>query len=239
MKITFLGTAHGIPEKERRCSSTLLEIRGNAYVVDMGMMTIEEIRRRGISVPDVKGVFITHMHGDHVNGLPSFVDLCSWYFTSADPVILLPSDKGCKAVRTWLESLDSTPRGLRISAYAPGRIFDDGILRVTAFKTNHTETSHAFLCEAEGKRILFTGDLSPEAADFPKELFGTKLDLAVCETAHVHPEAYLPVWANLSVGEVVLQHVQPRKEREAKELAERQRVRPRVSVGFDGMELEL
>ena len=239
MKIIFLGTAHGIPEKDRRCSSTLLEIGENLYVVDMGLMTIEEIRKRELDVASLKGVFITHMHGDHINGLPSLADLLCWYFTSADPVILLPSEKGCEAVRSWLDALDTHPRPLRLSAYRPGVIFDDGVLRVTAFKTGHTATSHAFLCEAEGKRILFTGDLTNSAEDFPKELFGTHLDLAVCESAHVHPETYLPIWANLSVDRVVLQHVQPRKEKEASDLAERQRAHPCVTVGFDGMELTL
>lgn len=43
------------------------------------------LRTRGIEVEDIKGIFITHMHGDHTNGLISFVDLISWYFKTAGP----------------------------------------------------------------------------------------------------------------------------------------------------------
>ncbi len=242
MEITFVGTAHGIPEKDRRCSSTMLETGGNLYLIDMGCMAVEDIRRTGKQVASVKGVFLTHMHGDHVNGLPSFVDLCSWYFTSADPVILLPTEQGCEALKTWIRALDTQERDLRISSYggfAPGVIFDDGVLKVTAFKTQHTVSSHAFLCEAEGKHVLFTGDLKHPSVDFPPELFGTKMDLAVCETAHFPPEDYLPVWKKMEIDTVVLQHVQPRKEPLAEDLAKRQTISPRIVVGYDMMRMTL
>ena len=242
MKITFLGTAHGIPEKDRRCSSTLLEVGDALYIVDMGCMAMEDIRRMEKSVRSVKGIFVTHMHGDHIGGLPSFADLLSWYFTSANPAILLPTETGREALRVWLSALDSEARDLDVRSYGslvPGVVYDDGMMKVTAFKTLHTPSSHAFLCEAEGKRILFTGDLKHPSEDFPKALFGTRLDLAVCETAHFPPEDYLPVWAKADVEAVVLQHVQPRKESLAAALAESQTSSPRVTVGYDGMTLEL
>ncbi|MBP5230335.1 MAG: MBL fold metallo-hydrolase [Clostridia bacterium] len=242
MRITFLGTAHGIPERDRRCSSTLIEIGDSLYLVDMGCMAVEDLRRMEKAVESVRAVFLTHMHGDHVNGLPAFADLCSWYFTSADPAILLPAEKGCEALRTWLSCLDTGMRDLDIRSYesaVPGVIYDDGTLRVTAFKTLHTATSHALLVEAEGKRILFTGDLKHPSEDYPSEVFGTRLDLAVCETAHFTPDAYLPVWEKSDVRTAVLQLVQPRKEPLARQLADEKKDAPRVLVGTDGLTLEL
>ena len=46
MKLIFVGTSHGVPEKDRRCSSYLLEVDGSYYIIDMGTQTIEDLRRR-------------------------------------------------------------------------------------------------------------------------------------------------------------------------------------------------
>ena len=74
MKITIVGSSHGVPEPDRKCSCIKVEIGGNIYFVDMGTPAIDEMRRRGDDVNAVKGVFITHMHGDHIGGLPAVLE---------------------------------------------------------------------------------------------------------------------------------------------------------------------
>ena len=69
MRLIMIGTSHGVPEAHRRCSSYLLEVNGSYYVVDMGTQTVEDLRRRGIAIPDVKLVICTHPHGDHTDFL--------------------------------------------------------------------------------------------------------------------------------------------------------------------------
>ncbi len=93
MRITFIGSSHGIPEPNRKCSCTMVEIKGRYYFIDMGTPAIDHIVTAGIPIDAVKGVFITHMHGDHTNGLIHFVDLISWYFKTSDPTIFLPTDQ--------------------------------------------------------------------------------------------------------------------------------------------------
>jgi len=66
----------------------MLEIKGRYYFIDMGTPVIDHLVTAGIPIDAVKGVFITHMHGDHTNGLIHFVDLISWYFKTSDPTIL-------------------------------------------------------------------------------------------------------------------------------------------------------
>ena len=75
MKITFLGSSHGVPEPNRKCSCIMVEVEQNIYLIDIGTPAIDLLRRRGKSIDAVKGVFITHMHGDHTDGLIQFADL--------------------------------------------------------------------------------------------------------------------------------------------------------------------
>lgn len=198
MKITFFGSSHGIPEPNRKCSCTLVEVGPNRYFIDMGTMAEEQLISRAIPPESVKSIFITHMHGDHTGGLPSFLCLCCWAFKRADPEVYLPADVEAtvSAISGWLMCNGVTLRPFRFGKVFEGVIFDDGALKVTAFKTKHIADSYAFLLEAEGKRVLFTGDLchGNPAADFPVSVLEAPLDLAVCEAAHFEATAYLPIF---------------------------------------------
>ena len=85
MRIIFFGSSHGVPEPNRRMSSILVEVGENRYFIDMGTQSIEQLITRRIPVESVKGIFITHMHGDHTDGLPAFLDLTGWYFKKPTP----------------------------------------------------------------------------------------------------------------------------------------------------------
>lgn len=198
MKITFLGTSHGVPEPHRKCSSTLIEVNGSYYIIDMGAQAIEQLINRRIKIESVKCIFITHMHGDHTDGLISFTDLCSWYYKKAQPHFFFPGDveKTKNAINVWLECNGHSMREFEFSPVEEGAVFEDENIKVTAFKTAHIENSYAFLVEAEGKRVLFSGDLchkGPEE-DFPVSVLQEELHLAVCECAHFGAHKYLPIF---------------------------------------------
>lgn len=213
MKITFLGTSHGAPEKNRKCTSTLIETDNSRYLIDIGTNPIEYFANNGIAVNSVKAVFITHNHGDHTHGLMSYVDLCGWYYKKSNPKIFIPDNVESvkNAVSEWL-GLNGSKLDDRIEFYAvnEGVVFDDGTIRVTAFKTMHCKNSFSYLVQGEGKRILFTGDLSskPET-DFPMSAFDGALDLCVCESAHFEFTKLLPIFQGRDVKKLYFNHLYP------------------------------
>lgn len=197
MRITFFGSSHGIPEPNRRCSSTLIEVGESRYFIDMGTQSVEQLVTRHIPIASVKAVFVTHMHGDHTDGLISFVDLCSWAFKGVSPKLYLPGDvEAAKtAIGAWLACNDNTLGPLEFCSVQPGLLYDDGVLRVTAYPTKHIAVSYAYLVETEGKRVLFSGDLSNKGPreDFPVSVLEAPLDLSICESAHFDATQYLPL----------------------------------------------
>ena len=124
MKLTFLGTSHGVPEPNRKCSCTMITVGERVYFVDMGVMAIGELTNRHLPVESVKGIFITHMHGDHTNGLIHFADLISWYYTGADPEIYLPLIEGARIISDWIALSCHAVRDLRYKQVAEGTVFD-------------------------------------------------------------------------------------------------------------------
>ena len=71
MKITFLGTSHGVPSEERYCQSMLLEIGENAYLIDAGAPVMNILLRRHFDLNRLKAIFLTHMHGDQPTACPN------------------------------------------------------------------------------------------------------------------------------------------------------------------------
>ena len=241
MRLVMIGTSHGVPEPHRRCSSTLIEINGKYYIVDMGTQTPEDLRRRGIAFEDVRAVLCTHPHGDHTNGLISFVDLANWYFKKAEPCILLPNRELIDAMTAWLAANQSgmpIREGIRFSVLKEGVVYEDENVCFRAIPTKHCKDSFAFLCEAEGKRVLFTGDLRHPTVDFPADAFEEEIDLILCELAHFSPDDCVPVFDRTKAKKILHTHVSPRWD---EELARQLKARHPYAYGMvlDGQEILL
>lgn len=248
MRIVFLGTSHGVPEPNRRCSSTVIETGGSYYFVDMGTQAIEDLISKGIRPEKVKACFITHMHGDHTNGIVSFIDLCSWYFKNATPEIYLPgeTEKSVSAIAGWLECNGVEMRDFKFGHVDDGFVYRDEKIKVSAFRTKHIDQSFSYLVEAEGKRIFFSGDLrSPLYLDSPTEdiaveEFDKGLDLAVLELAHfMATDKYLPLLKDRhNVKKVCINHYYEPRLASALEL---KKALPDQEITFasDGLEFTL
>lgn len=211
MKITFIGSSHGVPEPNRKCTSIMLEIGDRVYFIDMGTPAIDALVTRGISIDAVKAVFCTHMHGDHTTGLISFIDLITWYYKTPNPAVYLPMPEAGKVIDDWMKvTLNGTEKEIDYREVQPGLIYDDGFIKVTAIATQHCLKSYAYIVEAEGKTVLFTGDLRNPGVDFPALAMEKELDLMVCESAHFPSTDYLPVLEKCSVKKVCITHYSDR-----------------------------
>ena len=244
MKITFFGSSHGVPEPNRKCSCAFIEAGKGKYFIDMGCDAENELRNRGIPMESINCVYITHMHGDHTNGLIPFLDACNWKFKTAQPKIFLPYDveKFKDAVNGWLTIHGHKLRDIEFFEYSAGVVYEDENIKVTAFKTKHIASSHAFLVESEGKRVLFSGDLCTTegpSADFPVSVLEKPLDLAICEAAHFKATEYLPLFkGNENLKQLCFNHY---SDRFLESVIEMTRLLPEIPVSRanDGMIIEI
>ena len=199
MKITFLGTSHGITEKNQFCSSALISTGGKHYLVDAGAPVLTLLKNQDVPLTDVAGVFITHSHHDHYLGLVTLTQQINEFHQFKDvafPVYVPdaedyhrmfafifgdPAFHGRLEYRVYGGLTDPYgDRARRVSTV----IFDDGNLKVTAIPVDHYQNAHAFLLEAEGRRVVFTGDLLTDMPDYPKVITETDVDVVVTEGAH-------------------------------------------------------
>ena len=77
IKIIFLGTSGSLPTNDRSLPSIVIQREGEILMFDCGEGTQRQMMRSGIGFNRRMTVFITHMHGDHVLGLPGMIQTMS------------------------------------------------------------------------------------------------------------------------------------------------------------------
>ena len=186
MKSTFLGTSHGIAEKNQFCSSALVSIGNKHYVIDAGAPLMTLLKNQDVAYEDVQGIFITHTHTDHFMGLVEFTYQINNFsrFENVIIPVFVPDEQKYQEMFRFLFGKTEFSGRLEYQVYDDGVIFDDGILKITAIPVGHCPNAHAFMLEAEGKRVVFTGDMRADLCDYPRAIVENECDLVVIEGAH-------------------------------------------------------
>ncbi|MBQ3183041.1 MAG: MBL fold metallo-hydrolase [Clostridia bacterium] len=207
MNIRFLGTGFGAPYKNRHQQSILIEVGENAYLFDAGAPVTDILSFSQYDMSRIKTVFISHLHGDHMNGLNDMINLAEFFNIRCD--IYLSEERGIDAFKTYtymqLGNKDSTRINFKL--IKEGIFYDDGILKVTSYQNDHMKglPCYSFLIEAEGRRVYITSDLSPSLIDLPD----IEADMLIIEAAHFDAETVVSKCNKLKVDKVAFVHVMP------------------------------
>ena len=157
MELQFLGTGAGSPSKARNVTCTALKTGGKnneVWLFDCGEATQHQILRTNIRPGKIKRIFITHLHGDHIFGLPGLLGSRSFLGGAGEPLSLY----GPAGIRRFVESaleVSQTQLSYPINFHefvSDGLISDDGEFTVRAFGLAHSLPSFAYRIE-EKERV--------------------------------------------------------------------------------------
>ncbi|NLR10066.1 MULTISPECIES: ribonuclease Z [Lactobacillaceae] len=184
MEIQFLGTGAGSPGKFRNVTSTalrLLDERNSVWLFDVGEATQHQILRTTLKPRKIDKIFITHLHGDHIFGLPGL--LSSRSFQGGNEPLTIYGPKGIRDFVEVSMRVSETKLSYRIhyrELSADGMIFEDNKFRVYAQHLDHR-------IECFGYRVV--------EKDHPGELMVDKLRAAQIPSG--------PVYGELKAGKTV------------------------------------
>lgn len=77
IRLTFLGTADSIPDKNRNHTSIFLQYQNEGILIDCGEGTQRQFKKVHLNPGKISRILITHWHGDHVLGIPGILQTLS------------------------------------------------------------------------------------------------------------------------------------------------------------------
>ncbi|MDF7680598.1 ribonuclease Z [Enterobacteriaceae bacterium ESL0689] len=151
MELLFLGTSAGVPTRRRNVSALLLNLPSHTvaqmWLFDCGEGTQQQFLHTPYHPGKLNKIFISHLHGDHLFGLPGL--LCSRSMQGNSLPLTLYGPTGLQDfVDTTLRLSGSwTDYPLTIVEVTPGLLFDEQGYRVSAWPLNHPLTCYGYRIE--------------------------------------------------------------------------------------------
>lgn len=147
MELYFLGTGAGVPAKARNVSSIALkmpEYGGKLWLFDSGEGTQQQILKSPLKLSKLEKLFVTHLHGDHIFGIPGLLGSRSFQGGSSPLTIYGP--RGIRRfINTALKSSQTNlPYKLDIVEFTNGVIVDDKDFTVEIAQLDHVIPSYGF-----------------------------------------------------------------------------------------------
>ena len=182
-KLTFLGTSAGVPTKHRNVTALALQTTLNRdwWLIDCGEATQHRLQHIALTVHDLAGICITHVHGDHTYGLPGLLASAAMTGRKRPLILIAPL-----AVKAWLDATI-----LHTELFLP-------------FPLIHTDVAADQLVHEEPGLRIERHQLSHRAPSvgfrFAVDSVAWKLDSAALRARGVAPG---PVWGQLQAGQDV------------------------------------
>ena len=156
--VTILGTGAAVPTLKRGTTAQLVNCQQRSILIDCGEATQIQMRKFKVKFQNIQLVLISHMHGDHVFGLPGLISTMQLLGRTAPMTIIGP--KGIKEFLFSQFKLVGLYNGfplnfIELEPETVGSVFEDKCLEIKTFPLNHRIATHAYrIDEKPGNRRL-------------------------------------------------------------------------------------
>jgi ribonuclease Z len=153
--------------------SILVEAGGQKFLFDAGRGALQRLNQLKVKWQDVRGVFFTHLHSDHVVGFPDLW-LTGWLTPGRSVPLNVWGPRGTKNMMSHLEQAFDFDIRIRLYDDRPspdgivllteeigeGVVYDKGGVKITAFEVDHAPIKPAFGYRVDhaGRSIVLSGD---------------------------------------------------------------------------------
>ena len=158
IRVTLSGTGCPPPVMNRFGPSTLVEAGDQRLLFDAGRGALQRLTELDVRWQDVQGVFLTHLHSDHVVGFPDLW-LTGWLIVPGRTVplrvwgpagtirMMAHLEQAYEEdirIRLTHERVSGDGVVLRVQDIREGLVYDEGGVKVTAFDVDHAPVKPAF-----------------------------------------------------------------------------------------------
>ena len=160
-EIDILGCGSATPSAIHHPSCQVVNFRGRLMMIDCGEGAQVMMRKMKLSFARLSHIFISHMHGDHVFGLPGLLSTMALHDKQGAVDIYLPAEglEVMQAITSYF--CRESPFEIRFHPLtgSGGEIYADHALTVTAFPLYHRVDCYGYLLRERPKERHLRGDM--------------------------------------------------------------------------------
>jgi ribonuclease Z len=154
IKVTFLGTAGAVPQKDKNFASVILAFRGDSLLFDCPEGTQRQLMQSDHSLMKIQNVFISHMHADH------FLGLFGWIATMTmnartEPLTIFSPKGGKEKITLMLKNVVRPSFEINYKELKKGTILKNEYFTVSAFPLKHDTPCFGFSFKENDKEGTF------------------------------------------------------------------------------------
>jgi ribonuclease Z len=172
MRVHLLGTGGPELTPDRQGYATLVEAPADLLLFDVGRGTLQRLYEQRINPKRVTRIFLTHLHSDHISGLPELW-MTPWFLLGRTAPIEIWGPPGTAAMVAGMQAMYGHDVRMRANAFnpaaaiaikvheiRPGPIYDHDGLRVSAFTVEHADgdPAYGYSIERAGRLVVLSGD---------------------------------------------------------------------------------
>lgn len=203
-RVTLLGTGSPAPVMRRFGPGVLVQAGGKALLIDCGRGTTQRLLQAGLRLGQVDALFLTHLHSDHIVGIPDLW-LTGWleaaYAQRKGPFVV-HGPAGTQGLMDGLtrayqwdiqariadQNLSPASIAAQVTEFKEGVVYDQGGVKVTAIEVDHGDLlkpAFGFRVDYAGRSVTISGDTR-----FSENLIrhATGTDLLIHQVAAVRDE---------------------------------------------------
>ncbi len=148
--VTILGSSSALPTSHRFPTSQVVRLNEQLFLVDCGEGTQIQLRKYGFKMGRINHIFISHLHGDHIYGLPGLISSLALYGKKGEIHIHAHSD-----LQSMMEGMMRFMNELTVMTvkYHPlnfkrnSLLYEDKKIRISSFPLKHRISCCGFLFE--------------------------------------------------------------------------------------------
>jgi ribonuclease Z len=165
-RMSLLGVGTGVPDPDRENTHMVWESPEGLLLIDAGGSTYQRLLRAGLDPLALRGVFLTHSHADHINGLPVLLfQLALMRFQG--PLPIYGNAPTLDLARRVVEAFELEDYQVAVD-WIPVVAGQAVPLDVTSYRLTTAETRHSRPCLAlrfedstSGRALVYSADTEP------------------------------------------------------------------------------
>ncbi|WP_213189167.1 ribonuclease Z [Cloacibacterium caeni] len=152
--LTILGYNSAIPTVKSAPTAQFLEMEERCFLIDCGEGTQVQLRKAKAKFSKINHIFISHLHGDHVFGLPGLIS--SFRLLGRETPLHVYGPKGIKEMMETIFRITETHQGFEVvfhelSSKKSEKDFEDNRVEVFTIPLDHRIYCNGYLFKEKPK----------------------------------------------------------------------------------------